>query len=93
MLNDDENTSTPTPRQKRHQRIHDSDDSETNEEQNSRPQKKLKFAHVSIQEFSITLLILKATCRCPFLLVPSQPQHLAHSQLQYLAQSQLRSQG
>ncbi|KAG2086447.1 hypothetical protein BD769DRAFT_1396876 [Suillus cothurnatus] len=28
--------------------IHDSDDSETDEEQNSRPQKKLKFTHVSI---------------------------------------------
>ncbi|KAG1847666.1 hypothetical protein DFJ58DRAFT_891437 [Suillus subalutaceus] len=31
MLNDDENTSTPTSRQKRHRRIHDSDDSETDE--------------------------------------------------------------
>ncbi|KAG1830961.1 hypothetical protein DFJ58DRAFT_848338 [Suillus subalutaceus] len=48
MLNDGDNTSTSTSRQKRHQRIHDSDDSGTDEEHNSRPQKKLKFAHVSI---------------------------------------------
>ncbi|KAG2028714.1 hypothetical protein BDR03DRAFT_1019443 [Suillus americanus] len=41
-------TSTPTSRRKRHRRIHDLNDSETDEERNSRPQKKLKFAHVSI---------------------------------------------
>ncbi|KAG2121443.1 hypothetical protein DEU56DRAFT_918200 [Suillus clintonianus] len=48
MLNDDEATLTPTSRRKRLRHAHHSDNSETDEERSPRPQKKLKFAYVSI---------------------------------------------